>query len=146
MNATLTQDDPIRSVNNIPASERPSVLVADDSPKVREILIGSLRELGIEPIVATKASEAIRLAGQLHPDLILLDGLLPEMHGFEVARFIRHFDKDYRPRIAIITAVYKNLRYENEARLRYGVDAYLVKPVTIAQLASEVQQAKHECA
>jgi response regulator RpfG family c-di-GMP phosphodiesterase len=57
---------------------------------------------------------------------------------FEVARFVRALDPAYRPRIAIITAIYKDTRYQNEARLKYGVDHYLVKPVTRDQVASAV--------
>ena len=44
-------------------------------------------------------------------------------------------DADYRPRIVIVTAIYKHIRYRNEARLKYGIDDYLVKPVDDASIA-----------
>jgi CheY-like chemotaxis protein len=52
------------------------------------------------------------------------------MHGFEVARFVRSLAPEYRPRIVIVTAVYKSQRYRSEAKLQFGVDHYLTKPVT----------------
>jgi DNA-binding response OmpR family regulator len=56
------------------------------------------------------------VSGESRPDLILLDGLLPEMYGFKIARFIRRIDANYRPHIAIMTAIYKHMRYQNEVR------------------------------
>lgn len=107
-----------------------TVLIAEDSDKMRELLVTQLRSLGIEASTAKTGLEALAQTARLRPDLILLDGLLPEMHGFEVARAIRQLDADYRPRIAMITGIYKGTQYQNEARLKYGVDDYLLKPIT----------------
>jgi DNA-binding response OmpR family regulator len=84
------------------------------------------------------------VAGEKRPGLILLDGLLPEMHGFEIARFIRRIDADYRPHIAIMTAIYKHTRYQNEARLKYGIDDYLIKPVLPHSLSELVRRTQAE--
>lgn len=108
----------------------PTVLIAEDSDKMRELLVTQLRSLGIEASTAKTGLEALAQTARLRPDLILLDGLLPEMHGFEVARAIRKLDRDYHPRIALITGVYKGTQYQNDARLKYGIDDYLLKPVT----------------
>ena len=73
-----------------------------------------------------------------------LDGLLPQMHGFEIARFVRRIDRGYRPHIAMMTAIYKNVRYQNEARLKYGIDDYILKPLqpeALAALVDRVQEA-----
>lgn len=74
------------------------------------------------------------MAGEHRPDVIVLDGLMPDMHGFEVARFNRAMDPGYNPRIIFMTAIYKNNQYESEAKLRYGIDRYLIKPLTHAKL------------
>jgi DNA-binding response OmpR family regulator len=98
----------------------------------------------IAPFTASSGYEALRIASEARPDLILLDGLLPEMHGFEIARFIRHIDGDYHPHIAIMTAIYKHTRYQNEAKLQYGIDDYLIKPLganTVAGLIKRAQAA-----
>jgi len=124
------------------AGPPPSVLIAEDEKKQRWTLIQQLDALGIVPLTASGGYEAIRIAAAERPELILLDGLLPEMHGFEVARFIRQVDRDYRPHIAIMTAIYKHIRYQNEARLKYGIDEYLIKPLQPESLTALVQRVK----
>jgi len=118
----------------------PTVLIVEDERKMRWSLIEQFRALRIAPLTASGGFEAIRVAGESRPDLILLDGLLPEMHGFEIARFIRSIDTDYRPHIAIMTAIYKHTRYQNEAKLKYGIDDYLIKPVPRQILAGLVRR------
>lgn len=108
----------------------PTVLIAEDSDKMREILVAQVRSLGIEASTARTGLEALAQTARLRPDLILLDGLLPERHGFEVARAIRQLDANYHPRIALITGIYKGTPYQNEARLKYGIDDYLLKPIS----------------
>jgi len=118
----------------------PAVLIVEDERQLRWSLIDQFRSMRIDPLTASSGFEAIRVAGESRPDLILLDGLLPEMHGFEIARFIRRIDAGYRPHIAIMTAIYKHTRYQNEAKLKYGIDDYLIKPVLPQSLAGLVRR------
>jgi CheY-like chemotaxis protein len=120
------------------AGDRLRVLIAEDEKKTREFLVSVVEALGCETFVSAGGLEAVKLVQEHRPHVLLIDGLMPEMHGFEVARFVRALDPAYRPRIAIITAVYKDARYRDEARLKFGVDHYLVKPVTRDQVASAV--------
>lgn len=114
------------------------VLIAEDERKTRAMLVEMLRSLGCETVEAATGFEAVKLVQESRPDVLLLDGLLPEMHGFEVARFVRSLAPQYRPRIVIITAVYKSQRYQSEAKLQFGVDHYLVKPVTKEAVAAAI--------
>src|SRR3954447_9105247 len=118
----------------------PAVLIVEDELKLRWSLIDQFRAMGIHALTASSGYEAIRVAGECRPNLTLLDGLLPEMHGFEIARFIRRIDANYRPHIAIMMAIYKHTRYQNEARLKYGIDDYLIKPVLPQSLAGLVRR------
>jgi DNA-binding response OmpR family regulator len=120
----------------------PTVLIVEDERKMRWSLIEQFRALHIAPFTASSGYEALRIASESRPDLILLDGLLPEMHGFEIARFIRHIDADYHPHIAIMTAIYKHTRYQNEAKLQYGIDDYLIKPLAPHAVAGLVRRAQ----
>ena len=117
----------------------PTVLIVEDERKLRWSLCEQFGSMGIDALTASSGFEAIRIAGEMRPDLILLDGLLPEMHGFEIARFIRSMDIGYQPHIAIMTAIYKHTRYQNEARLKYGIDDYLIKPLLPESLAALVR-------
>jgi len=112
----------------------PKVLIVEDQLTVRWQLLEHFRTMGIEALTASAGFEAIRLAGVHRPDLILLDGLVPDMHGFEIARFVRNIDRDYRPYIVFMTGIYKNIRYRNEAKLKYGIDDYIIKPVALESL------------
>ena len=124
----------------IPAA--PRVLIAEDERKQRQWLVDQFLALGIVPLVANSGYEAIRIAGESRPTLVLLDGLLPQMHGFEIARFIRNIDRHYRPHIVIMTAIYKHVRYQNDARLKYGIDDYILKPLQPEALAALVERVK----
>ena len=125
-----------------PAGALPSVLVAEDERKLRLWLVDQFCTIGVVPWVASSGYDAIRIAGERRPELILLDGLLPEMHGFEIARFVRRIDRNYRPHIVMMTAIYKNVRYRNEARLKYGIDDYLIKPLQPESIAALVERVK----
>src|SRR5258707_2443245 len=124
------------------AAALPAVLIVEDERKLRWSLIEEFRAMGIEALTASSGYEAIRVAGESRPDLILLDGLLPEMHGFEIARFVRRIDANYRPHIAIMTAIYKHTRYQNEAKLQYGIDDYLIKPLLPHAVAGLIRRAQ----
>ena len=124
------------------AAALPAVLIVEDERKLRWSLIEQFRALHIAPFTASSGYEALRIASESRPDLILLDGLLPEMHGFEIARFIRHIDGDYHPHIAIMTAIYKHTRYQNEAKLQYGIDDYLIKPLGANAVAGLIKRAQ----
>lgn len=106
------------------------VLIVEDTRRMREQLVSDVEALGCTTFSAASAHDAIRIAAQERPDTIFIDALLPQMHGFELARFLRALDSDYRPRLVIVTSIYKHVRYRNEAKLKYGVDDYLIKPVS----------------
>ena len=109
-------------------------LIVDDDRLVRAHLHEHLGNNGFQALEAKTAYEAIQAAAIHRPPLILLDGLLPQMHGFEVARMINALDGGYQPRIVLMTAIYKHIRYRNEAKLKYGITDYLVKPVDLDEL------------
>ncbi len=115
------------------------VLVVDDDKLARKAVVNQLNELGYETVEAASGFEAIRVAAVMKPGTVVVDGLLPNMHGFEVSRFIRASEATYAPRVIMITAIYKNIRYRNEARLKYGIDHYLVKPVSRDALATAME-------
>lgn len=113
---------------------KPLAMIVDDDRLVRARLNEYLGSSGFQTLESKTAYEAIQAAAQYRPQLILLDGLLPQMHGFEVARMINALDVSYKPKIIMMTAIYKHVRYRNEARLKYGIANYLVKPIHLSAL------------
>ena len=119
-------------------TDRVRVVVADDDRKTREFIAGVVEAVGCDVAEVRTGLEAVKAATEKRPQILLIDGLLPEMSGFEVSRVVRSLDKQYHPRIIMITAIYKEQRYRSDARLKYGVDQYLVKPVTRDQIANAI--------
>lgn len=117
------------------------IVVAEDTVKVREMIEQTLREAGYEALCVGNGLDAIRSAMAHRPPVLLLDGLLPQMHGFDVARYINQVDGHYHPEIILMTAIYKTNAYRNDAKLRCGITRFLTKPFTSKQLLYELDEA-----
>ena len=109
------------------------VLVVDDNVDAAAMLDMLLRSLGHETCVAHDGVEALRVAAEFRPDIVLLDIGMPGLDGYEVARRMRSLAKDRQLRIVAVTG------WGQEAdRLRSreaGFDLHLVKPVDATDLA-----------
>jgi DNA-binding response OmpR family regulator len=101
----------------------PLVLIAEDEPEIAEGLGDFLRHAGYRTIRAAHGLEALELFNQEHPDLVVLDLMLPKLHGLEVLRAIR---QQSRTPVIVLTA-----KGDQQDRLRgfeLGADDYVVKP------------------
>jgi len=110
------------------------VLVVDDDVKTVELVKLYLERDGYKVTTAYDGIEALRLARETHPDLIVLDLMLPGMDGFEVARSVR---KESEVPIIMLTA-----RTGDEDRLtgfNLGADDYVTKPFSPKELAARVR-------
>ena len=114
------------------------VLLADDSRVFRILMADILREQGLEVLEAATGRDALELILSQRPQLLLLDGLLPLMSGFDVAKNVREKSPDYNPVIFLVTGVYKSRSYEAEARRQYQVDEYLQKPLEPEDLLAAI--------
>ena len=104
-------------------------LLADDSKVFRACTRELLRDRGFEVIEAATGEEALRLAGAERPELLILDGLMPALSGFNVLERLRADAPDYRPVVFLVTAVFKGNRWASEARSEYGMEEYFEKPI-----------------
>lgn len=123
---------------NLPSLTR--VLVADDSRVTRALTSEVLRECGAEVLETGDGREALRLALTEQPELLVLDGLMPNLTAFDVVAQLRERLPDYKPVIIIQTAMYKSRRWESEARAGLGVAEYLEKPVEPETLLATVRR------
>jgi len=103
------------------------VLLMEDSPTVRALILAYLKPWGYEVIQASDGPSALALFDQHDPDLLLLDVLVPGLNGFEVARRIRTLRDDWRP---IIFLTSRGSDDEVATGMAAGGDDYLVKPVS----------------
>ena len=116
------------------------VLLADDSRVFRALMTEVLREEGWSVFEAATGREAYDKAMAERPELLILDGLMPHLSGFEVLTKLHQAAPDYSPCVFLITAVYKSRRWESEARRDYHVAEYLEKPLEPEDLLKTVRQ------
>lgn len=113
------------------------VLVVDDSPTDAHLLSSILLMNGYSPITATSGEDAIRAAKTEHPDLILMDIVMPGMNGFQATRVLSKDTDTSNIPILIISS--KNQPTDRWWGMRQGAKDYLTKPVDESKLLEKIQ-------
>lgn len=108
------------------------VLVVEDNPDGLETLIALLEMLGHEVAGAADGGQALRVAAEFSPDVILLDLGLPVMDGFDVARRLRQEERFRTVFIAALTGW--GAEGDRKRTAEAGFDAHLTKPVELPAL------------
>ncbi len=114
------------------------ILVVDDEEDIRKLVRRLLTEKGHQVIEADRGLLALRLVKEESPDLILLDAMLPELHGFDIAKRLKDSDKYGKIPILMMSAVYRGWRIAEDLKASYGIDDYIEKPFRIAELLAKV--------
>ncbi len=114
------------------------ILIADDDPNVRKLVKFSIQHPDFDIITVANGRDALEEAGRRPIDLAIIDALMPGMHGFEVARRLRDVTSNPNVKIVMLTSIYRQRQYELEARAKYGVDHYLLKPFHPEELKAKV--------
>jgi GAF domain-containing protein/CheY-like chemotaxis protein len=110
-----------------------TILIVDDDDSIRSLLQQELSDAGYLIEQATNGKEALELVRKNKPDLIILDVMMPEMNGFDVAAVLKNDPQTMDIPIIILSVV------QDKARgYRIGVDRYLTKPINTAELFTEV--------
>lgn len=116
---------------------RSIILIVDDHAPNRDTLSGLLENNDYRLVEAADGPDALRLAMQLQPDLILLDVMMPEMDGFEVCRRLRA-----NPRLAEVPVIMVTALDDRESRIMgigCGADDFVSKPYNHAELRTRVR-------
>ena len=103
------------------------ILLVDDEPDILEFMHYNLKREGYQVNTAKNGKEAIKAAKQLHPDLIVLDIMMPEMDGIETCRQLREIAEFKNTLIVFLTA--RNEDYTQIAGFDVGADDYIAKPI-----------------
>ena len=116
-----------------------SVLIVDDDRDTREMYCESLRADGFDPSIATTGEEAIRLAAQAAPGVVVTDlRLKGRMDGIELMRRLRSDDRTKNVRLIMLTGA--TLGEERERAEASGCDRFLQKPCLPDVLAAEIRR------
>ena len=110
------------------------ILLVEDEESITTPLAEALSREGFDTSVAGTAAAALELAADLRPDLVLLDVMLPDGSGFDVARELR---RDSRVPIIMLTA--RGEEADRVAGLELGADDYVVKPFSARELVARVR-------
>jgi len=118
-----------------------TVLIVDDEEDIRRLLKRVLLDRGYRVLEADRGTTALRIVKDSTPDLIVLDAMLPEIHGFDICKRIKGSQKYGHIPVIMISAVYKGWRYAEDIRQNYGVEAYLEKPFRITEVVKAIENA-----
>lgn len=112
--------------------DKKRVLIVDDEPDIVETLKFSLELENIECLEAYDGETALAKAKKEHPDLILLDVMLPKIHGYKIARLLK-FDLDYK-HIPIIMLTARAQEGDIKIGEEVGANEYVTKPFDMDSL------------
>jgi two-component system OmpR family response regulator len=114
--------------------KRARVLVVDDEPNILEVISMALRYHGFEVETAADGQEALTAVSSFQPDLLLLDIMLPDMEGFEVARRLG----SQRTDLPIIFLTARDTTEDKVRGLTMGGDDYVTKPFSLEELVARI--------
>ncbi|MEV0820708.1 response regulator transcription factor [Nonomuraea rubra] len=110
------------------------LLVVDDEPNIRELFSASLRMAGFEVLTAADGMEALRVAEESTPDLVMLDVMLPDLDGLAVAGRLRSRGR----RVPVLFVTAKDTPEDRLAGLGLGED-YVTKPFSLEEVIARIR-------
>ncbi|GAA5505860.1 response regulator [Novipirellula caenicola] len=111
------------------------VLVIDDDPAIRDILTRVLVAEGIRPVTAADGAEGLVRAKQCHPDLIILDVMMPKVDGWSVLASLKADNE-----LADIPVIMQSVKDDHDLGFMLGASEYLVKPIDRQKLVSMLRR------
>lgn len=112
-----------------------TIVVVDDEPSIRELLVASLHFAGYEVETAASGSEAIEVISRTKPDMIILDVMLPDIDGFTVTRRIRQ--EGITAPVLFLTA--RDDTQDKVMGLTVGGDDYVTKPFSLEEVVARIR-------
>jgi len=112
----------------------PTVLLAEDNPVNRKIVVALLEKLGYCAVVATDGMQAVQAVRESRPDLVLMDVQMPLLGGIEATQKIREEERGTGRHVPIIALTAHAMQGDEQRCLAAGMDGYLSKPIARARL------------
>jgi DNA-binding response OmpR family regulator len=124
---------------SVPAKTRPLVLVAEDEEDILDLVVFDLQDEGYDVLTARNGEDAIALALERHPDLILLDVAMPGLDGYEVTRRLRADESTRGTPVVLLTA--RAQVRDVIAGFEAGANDYVTKPFRPDELRTRLHAA-----
>ena len=124
--------DPKNFAINYSAMKNITVLIIEDSSEIQTLLKYNFRNAGYNVAIACDGDEGLSLAEEIHPDVIILDWMMPLMSGIEVLQKLRKLEVTMETPVIMLTA--KAEEHDRLTGLDMGADDYVVKPFSTAEL------------
>jgi twitching motility two-component system response regulator PilH len=112
------------------------ILIVDDSPTEVHVMQRALEKHGYQTAVAADGAEGVRLAREMHPDLIFMDIVMPRMNGYQATRQLTNDPQTSGIPIVMVTS--KGQETDKIWGLRQGAADYVVKPVNPEELLKKI--------
>ena len=116
----------------------PTILVAEDERDIRELIVITLQLGGFNVVDVPNGEEAVKKAGEINPDLILMDVRMPKMTGYEACKALKANDKTRNIPVVFLSA--KGQEAEVSTGLELGAEEYFLKPFAPDELSERVNQ------
>ncbi len=116
----------------------PTILLADDNADIRAILMAHLSTFAVDVVEVANGADALETILVEHPDMVILDVMMPELNGWEICKYVREREELAGVRILMLTAIGKNVNSMTSPL--YGADAYLDKPFDLDDIEAKVRE------
>jgi DNA-binding response OmpR family regulator len=117
-----------------------TILVVEDEAISRELILKALAPTGCTLVAATDGLTGLNMVREREPILVVLDAMLPQVHGFEICRKIKASKRFAQTRVLMVSATYKGWQTAAAIKKTYGADEFLQKPFSMADLRTLVDQ------
>jgi DNA-binding response OmpR family regulator len=121
--------------------DKPVVMVVDDDASIRSMVCTYFDKMGYEILEAEDGTKALSILQNQLPDIIVLDAMLPGVHGFDICRQVKNTSVTSHIPVVMISAIYRGWGYATDITQKYGADAFLEKPLSLKELKRTVKQA-----
>lgn len=116
-----------------------TVLVIDDDRSICDMLSDFLKSKGYNVVTATNGREGVQRIQSLRPHLIVLDAMLPGIHGFTICRTLKGSEKYRNIPVLMVSAIHTGWRFRMDVKEQYGADDFIAKPFKLEELLSHIK-------
>jgi len=118
---------------------KPLICIVDDEPEIRTLLRKIVVSEGYDSVEYARGDEAFRAIPKVLPDLIILDAMLPGMHGFDICKSVKSDPRLRSIPVLMVSAVYTGWRFMEDIKKTHGADDYIEKPFRIDMLVNKIK-------